>query len=699
MYAVVHLVWVKNYERLEQQEVRTNVKWVRQLWHRDREQLATIVGDWAPWDELYDFARQPQDRKFIGDNLTAEAMANLRADAVFATDDQGSSLFFQSRDAAWEQAQGASFLAAWRQELQSREELRQELQAGKCVSGAAMLGGEPVLLAAQQIVHSDKSGPSAGVLVMMRRLEGGMLAELARTLEARLTVQAGTAELAGLSWADDHWQEVPAADRLRAYVPLTGLSGETAVVLSLETDRLVHREVQQQYTYFFLLTAAVLAVSIFISIRGLEVLVARRLRKIDAFLQGVRELGAPAGKLELASRDELGQVATNINQMLARIAASHRKIEELNASLQRELAERRRAEEALRYSSWHDGLTGLHNRAYLEKVLEGHVAGGAAGVGVICGDLDGLKIINDTLGHATGDAMLRQAADIFRRYVPEGAVAVRTGGDEFLVLLTGVEEQQLLDICRRIRDAAREERRTELPLQISLGWQYRRFCAPGGGELAKLIREADDAMYREKLRSKQSTRNVVVQAILKMIEVRDFSAKGHAQRIRRWVLALAERLRLTPAQQSRLLLLAQFRDIGKMGLAEQVLLKEGPLTTAERKEIERHAEIGHRIALVIPELEEVADLILTHHEWWDGGGYPLGLREEAIPVESRLIAVVDAYDAMTSDSSYRQALSHAQALEELRRGRGGQFDPVVLDVFLELMDGCSGGEEEQPRCG
>ena len=140
-------------------------------------------------------------------------------------------------------------------------------------------------------------------------------------------------------------------------------------------------------------------------------------------------------------------------------------------------------------------------------------------------------------------------------------------------------------------------------------------------------------------------------------------------------------------------MLAQFREIGRIGLPEPLLTKQEPLTEAERQEIQRHAEIGYRIALVIPELESIAELIRTHHEWWNGKGYPRGLKGEEIPLESRIVAIVDAYDAMTNFSVYRATREAEQVELELRRGRGLQFDPVLLDVFLEKML----GEEKQTQ--
>lgn len=133
-------------------------------------------------------------------------------------------------------------------------------------------------------------------------------------------------------------------------------------------------------------------------------------------------------------------------------------------------------------------------------------------------------------------------------------------------------------------------------------------------------------------------------------------------------------------------LLAQFHDIGKVGVPDRILFKEAKLTADEYLEMQRHCEIGQRIALASPEMSSLAELILKHHEWWNGGGYPLGLSGEQIPLECRIIAIADAYDAMTNDRPYRRAMKPAEAKAEIRRCSGTQFEPMLAQTFLQLLD-------------
>ncbi len=186
-------------------------------------------------------------------------------------------------------------------------------------------------------------------------------------------------------------------------------------------------------------------------------------------------------------------------------------------------------------------------------------------------------------------------------------------------------------------------------------------------DITRLFKEADDNMYRQKLHHINSNRSEIVQTLMKMLEMRDFITEGHADRLQDIVELMAKHLNLPEYSQSDLRLLAQFHDIGKVGISDNILFKPGPLTEKEYKEMQRHSEIGQRIALASSELASMADWILKHHEWWNGQGYPLGLKEEEIPLECRILAIADAYDAMTSDRPYRQAMSHQEAIKEIKR--------------------------------
>lgn len=616
-------------------------------------------------------------------------MANLRVDIAVITDPRGSIIAAKAID--MEKKQVRELPPQVKGHIQPEQSFLERIGEKEPLKGLLWLEDKPAMVAAQRILRSDFSGSSPGILFFIRLLDEQTLADMAEVIQIPLRIDSeyqsrfNTAEPV----AGEHRHELISEAVHRVFLPVQDLYGNVRFALVVDTPRLFLAEARKQTQAFFILLILLIASTALLSTQIMHWLVGRRLEQMDRYLKQIEEIGERKERLEVTGQDELSQVAASINQMLDRIVVSNREIEQMNRSLQLELEEKHKTEAILKYSSEHDALTGLHNRAYFETAVLSLKKSGAAGVGIICCDLDGLKLINDTLGHATGDEMLRRTAAILRQLGSQNAVMARVGGDEFVVLLTGIDESQLEALAKQIQRLAAEcstHRAEQFPLQISVGYRYRQYCEPGASELDQILKEADDDMYRQKLSSTQSNRNVVVQTIMKMLEIRDFATEGHSQRMAELSVALADWIGLSPQSKNDILLLAQFHDIGKIGVSDKILLKPGPLTPEERKEMERHSEIGHRIAMAIPEFLPVADLILKHHEWWNGQGYPLGLQAEAIPVENRIISITDAYDAMTSDRPYRKALSHELAAAELIRCKGSQFDPAMVDHFLAMVE-------------
>lgn len=385
-----------------------------------------------------------------------------------------------------------------------------------------------------------------------------------------------------------------------------------------------------------------------------------------------------------AGRRFSGRELAEVNRFaeLASIAIDNARLYE---QVQEELRERKIYEKKLHYIGSHDAMTGLLNRRSLEEELQRLDRRTSGSVGILVCDVDGLKLLNDTFGHSEGDRLLLTVSEILRESVPEPGLLFRAGGDEFVAILQEAGREDMEAVYRRIQRQMQSRNESDPSRLISLSVGYA--VSPGPEVLLQqAYKQADNNMYREKLHRGQSARSAMVQTVMQMLSERDFITEEHADRLQDWVEVLAGKAGIPEAQYSDLRLFAQFHDIGKVGIADSILKKPGPLTAEEMEAMKRHSEIGHRIAQSSPELLPIADWILKHQERWDGKGYPLGLSGTAIPLECRILALIDAYDAMTSDRPYRRAMTHGQAVRELQRGAGTQFDPHLTELFLDFLE-------------
>ena len=383
---------------------------------------------------------------------------------------------------------------------------------------------------------------------------------------------------------------------------------------------------------------------------------------------------------------EIEVITENHGVMVAELRTSETEWQGQDALLTsfRDVTERKKAEEELRHMSFHDSLTGLYNRNFFEESMTRLQDGRHMPLGILTCDLDGLKFINDTLGHQSGDELLIHTAEILRNTFRSSDVIARIGGDEFAVLVPETDHKTAEKLSQRLRTSVQEynKHNPRLPLSISIG-----FAVSNQSPIdpQALFREADDRMYREKIHQEGSARSAIVQALTGTMGARDFDTEGHCERLQELAASLARSAEMPENETNDLFLLARFHDLGKVGIPDHVLFKPGALTEEEWEEMRKHSEIGYRIAQSVPDLKPIADWILKHHEKWNGTGYPQGLQGFEIPLPCRIMAIVDAFDAMISDRPYRKAMSQEEAIVELKRCAGTHFDPELVDKFLEKI--------------
>jgi PAS domain S-box-containing protein/diguanylate cyclase (GGDEF)-like protein len=345
-----------------------------------------------------------------------------------------------------------------------------------------------------------------------------------------------------------------------------------------------------------------------------------------------------------------------------------------------DITDRKRAHEALAYEARHDALTGLPNRRSLMADLEQGLLDATVEQPMLLAlfDLDGFKAYNDVFGHPAGDALLARLGHNLAGAVEDWGCAYRMGGDEFCVL-GKLGPGDHAGVAEKTVDALSEHGEG-----FSIGASYGLVLLPTDTtNTATALRMADQRMYARKSLGRASAGRQSTDVLMKVLSERSPALGTHLGEVTDLCEAVGSVL-LPEDQMAPLLQAAALHDIGKAAIPDEVLHKPGPLNDEEWEFMRRHPMIGERIMSAAPALAQAAKLVRASHERVDGQGYPDRLAGDEIPLGARIIFVCDAYDAMTSDRPYGDGMSPAEALEELRRCAGTQFDPVVVDAFCRV---------------
>jgi diguanylate cyclase (GGDEF)-like protein len=425
----------------------------------------------------------------------------------------------------------------------------------------------------------------------------------------------------------------------------------------------------------------------------------------DAIVGTLRGEERALGFLIVGNRaGDIGTFTETERELFERFAG-HASVLLENSRLEQSLAQVTELQEELRHQAYHDALTGLPNRVlFTDQVTEtlARETGNETTHAVLFVDLDHFKNINDSWGHAAGDELLVQVADRLRGQIRPGDVAARLGGDEFALLLPGLDAHEAVSVARSIVErvgAAQLEQVGELTVSAGVAT----FPVQGVGR-DELIRLADSALYWAKEDGKnrarayepayvelkqlqqlaestdRAARYRAAASLAKAVDARDAYTGSHSERVGELAARISRRLGLDDAQVELTRLAASLHDLGKLAIPEEILRKPSALNESECLVLQRHPQIGFRMLESLG-VEPIADWVLHHHERWDGAGYPDRLRGEEIPLGARIIFVADAYDAMTSERVYRRPLGPEEALEELERCSGSQFDPAIVEAF------------------
>jgi diguanylate cyclase (GGDEF)-like protein len=552
-------------------------------------------------------------------------------------------------------------------------------ETGKIAVDLETVDGRLYILGAGPVVEENVDNPRVhGFIVFGEPVTAAKLAEFASFIGARqLDLYIG--ERLVLSSAGSGARAFPASAR----VGTPFVSGSDTFLLSALRNHSGH---SQAVVGLRVDSTAIAATRATLQKTTLAVtrMLSRPLRRLTDAARGIAA-GEIQQRVVVESRDELGEVATAFNTMSDRLAEAFAELQRLSET---------------------DALTGLLNYRAIHQAVERETARGrryGEGFGLLVLDIDNFKRFNDTYGHPVGDQVLKRMAAALRGHTRETDLIGRQGGDEFLILLPETRPDGAATTAESVLTAVSGQPYItadgqRIPVHVSIGLA----CFPeDGDEINVLIAHADANLYASKRRggnmiTSEELRNEradvrtaafdMLEALVTAVDNKDCYTRRHSEEVTEHALALAAAIGLSEESQRTTRMVGLLHDVGKIGVPDGILRKPGPLTHDEFEAVKQHPVLGEALVREISNLEEIRAAVVSHHERWDGSGYPRGLSGEAIPLLGRITSVADAFSAMTSDRPYRKALSMEEAIAELRAGAGTQFDPALVEPFIETLD-------------
>jgi len=348
----------------------------------------------------------------------------------------------------------------------------------------------------------------------------------------------------------------------------------------------------------------------------------------------------------------------------------------------RDMSEIEKRQEKIEFLSYHDQLTGLYNRYYFNEKVKKIDNKQNLPISLAVIDVNGLKLTNDAFGHIKGDMLLTKVADNLVKGSNKDNIVARIGGDEFIILMPRTTKNEANQIVKKIYKLMEETSFDNIVVSVSIGVDTKEEIDEN---IKDIYTRAENYMYRNKLVESQSMRKRTIDVILKTLNSVNFKEKLHSESVKNISIKIAKKLNLGDEMIKEIEIAALVHDIGKIAIDKEVLYKKGKLNEAEYSEVKKHTEIGYHILKSVDKYSKLADYALSHHERWDGNGYPRGLKETEIPYIARIISVADAFDSMTSQRTYKEIISKKEAVYEILRCSGTQFDPEIVNAFVKIF--------------
>jgi diguanylate cyclase (GGDEF)-like protein len=642
----------------QEQSIKRNFEVIDYIFKNEENNVQSILVDWGQWDDTYRFIND-YNREFIDSNLQPDTAANLNLKSIIFLDNNKNIIYSKENNEKRE------FSEALVKKLLKNSKNFDKTNDQR--TGFLFLEGKLYIVGILPITSSDKQAKSNGFLIMIRGIDGKLEQYMDKISPVNLTF---TEAVQDKFKKENDISYINLNDGMIAYNKnnseaskiIEDINGENSIAITTIDKSHSNEQINYFLRDFIFKFLCLIAIVMVFNTISFDKYIFKRLIKLTKFIEKVGTTKDVTLTINMCGKDEIYKLANAVNKMLS----------ELNS-----------ANEEILFLNYTDKLTGLRNRAYMEKVFDALDKTKGANYHIIMGDLNGLKLTNDALGHSEGDKLICLVGEILKDNCAHGDIISRWGGDEFVILVKNKNRAYVTDLLERIKGKCENE--TEFHFKMSIGWGSAGSYEESSGTEA-IMSLAEKRMYRNKLMENKSARSAAINSLLRTLHEKHSETEEHTIRIKNLSVKLGKRIGLPKEKLDELELLSSLHDIGKIGIPEQILMKPSKLTDEEWAIMKTHSNIGYRIASSTPELAHIANNILAHHERYDGTGYPDKLKGEEIPLLSRIINIVDSFDVMSHKRIYKDAYDKEYIMEELKRCSGTQFDPYLVSEFIALLE-------------
>lgn len=640
----------KYIDKMEIEDLNIAYKSFDSIINQESTNMKRTALDWSHWDDTYNFLNGMATEEYIKDNFNYDTLRQLHLDFMVFTDNRGK--IYQGITKNLDSKVKNSLI----KEIYDKVSITKFKGNNDVHAGLMNISGRLFIVTSSPITTSNEKAKSNGGLIIGRYVDESLIDYINSITSAKIKIdEISNSNRMLVS------KIIRNNSNIIEYRQVKDICGSRSVLASISISRNEYNLARFYLSGLTILFLVVLFIIAFLTLFVLNKYILNRLKRVNDFIDKVSKTRDISARLNIRGNDEITWIANTTNKMLEELDTAQKSILKL---------------------SYHDKLTGLRNRVYMEDKFNYIDKNSNLDYSIILGDVNGLKLVNDTFGHKEGDRLIFTIGAILKRTCSEDDVIARWGGDEFIILTINKRSCYLINLMQNIKNECNKITDFGFKISITFGSAKR----TEGSSAEVVMNLAEERMYRGKLTEVKSSRNATIISLEKTLYEKNRETEEHTLRVKELSIRLGKKINLSNDELNELELLSLLHDIGKIGIPEYILSKPSKLTDEEWELMKRHTEIGYRIAKTTPGLKHVANEILCHHERFDGTGYPQGLKGEEIPILSRIINIVDSFDVMTHERIYKKAFSNKYAVDELKRCSGTQFDPVIAKKFIDILE-------------